>query len=196
MNDPTDHDATPDRAIEIVTAPEPAVPAEPAPGGEPAEPVLEAGTAGETREITPPEIAPPEIAPPAAPEPVVEAGTPDGLPEPVAETPIAPPAETSRPKAPAADAEPVEISTLVPLDDIAPAIVAASVTRRAFLGFGLALAGGLAGAAVLSRLFPIFEDTANAASPIVPTYDPVGKAWTFVVDTSVCIGCGLCVVAC
>lgn len=96
----------------------------------------------------------------------------------------------------AAAAGTVHTSSLVPLEEIAPAIVAVSVSRRAFLGFGLALAGGLAGAAALSRLFPVFEDTASAASPIVPAYDPASKAWTFVVDTAACIGCGLCVVAC
>ncbi len=85
---------------------------------------------------------------------------------------------------------------LVPLTDIAPAIAAVSVSRRRFLGFGLAVIGGLTGAAGLSRLFPIFEERESAPPPIVPAYDPVGKAWTFVVDSTACIGCGLCVVAC
>jgi tetrathionate reductase subunit B len=85
---------------------------------------------------------------------------------------------------------------LVPLEDSAPEIVAASVSRRAFLGFGLVLAGGLVGAGALARLFPVFEDSSAAASPIVPAYDPASKAWTFVVDSSACIGCGLCVAAC
>jgi tetrathionate reductase subunit B len=85
---------------------------------------------------------------------------------------------------------------LVKLEQIAPAILEASVSRRAFLGFGLAVAGGLTGATALARLFPVFADSADAASPIVPTYDPVGKQWTFVVDTAACIGCGMCVAAC
>jgi Fe-S-cluster-containing dehydrogenase component len=85
---------------------------------------------------------------------------------------------------------------LVPLTDIAPAIAAVSVSRRRFLGFGLAVIGGVAGAAGLSRLFPVFEESESAPPPIVPAYDPVGKAWTFVVDTTSCIGCGLCVTAC
>jgi len=85
---------------------------------------------------------------------------------------------------------------LVPLADLAPAITEISVSRRRFLGFGLSIVGGLAGATALSRFFPIFEDTSSAPPPIVPAYDPVGKAWTFVVDSASCIGCGLCVVAC
>ncbi|TAK00632.1 MAG: 4Fe-4S dicluster domain-containing protein [Chloroflexota bacterium] len=85
---------------------------------------------------------------------------------------------------------------LVPLADLAPAITEISVSRRRFLGFGLTLLGGIAGATALSRLVPVFEDTSSAPPPIVPAYDPVGKAWTFVVDSASCIGCGLCVVAC
>ena len=87
-------------------------------------------------------------------------------------------------------------ATLVPLIELAPAIQEASVSRRAFLGFGLAITGALAGAAGIARLFPVFADDAPAAYPISPTYDPSTKQWTFVVDTASCIGCGLCVVAC
>lgn len=86
---------------------------------------------------------------------------------------------------------------LVPLDQLAPAIAEASVTRRRFLGFGLAVAGGLVGAAALSRLVPVFDDPgAVSPPPIVPVFDGKSVAWTFVVDTSKCIGCGLCVAAC
>lgn len=83
----------------------------------------------------------------------------------------------------------------VPLDEIAPAIKAASLSRRAFLGFGLALAGGVAGAAVLTRFFPVFSDL-DEAPRVIPTYDPAARKWTFVIDTASCIGCGLCVAAC
>ena len=85
---------------------------------------------------------------------------------------------------------------LVALAELAPAIAQASVSRRAFLGFGLSVVGGLTGAAALSRFLPVFADPTPAAAPIVPAYDPVGRRWTFVVDSAACIGCGLGVVAC
>ncbi len=145
-------------------------------------------------EITPVAEAEVEVTPatPVTPEPTASPA-PDAQPfTETAETAEALPAEAAaQPPIGTADA-----AALVPLEDIAPAIVGASLSRRAFLGFGLMLAGGVTGAAALSRLFPVFDDTADAASPIVPTYDPAGKAWTFVVDTASCIGCGLCVVAC
>jgi tetrathionate reductase subunit B len=99
-----------------------------------------------------------------------------------------------------AEPKPVEAApddaNLVPLGELAPAIRQASVSRRAFLGFGLAVAGGVVGAAVLGSLFPVFAEDGSEAAPIVPTYDPATKKWAFVVDTAACIGCGLCVAAC
>jgi Fe-S-cluster-containing dehydrogenase component len=156
--------------------------------------------------VAEPEPAAEAVAP--EPEPAAEAVAPE--PEPTAQTvpaeaaeaPVAPeePAATEAaapvPVTIAADAVPVDIEGLVPLEDIAPAIAAASVSRRAFIGFGLALAGGLAGAAALGRLFPVFADDTSSAEPIVPSYDPTARQWTFVVDTSACIGCGMCVAAC
>ncbi len=130
-------------------------------------------------------------------------------PQPAVGEPSAPPAEPSAPpaepavagatapgRAAATAGEAPADAVLVPLEAIAPAIRQASLSRRAFLGFGLALAGGVAGAAVLGQLFPVFASAGDQVSPLVPNYDPATKAWTFVVDTSKCIGCGLCVVAC
>ena len=87
-------------------------------------------------------------------------------------------------------------ATLVPLEELAPAITAASTSRRAFLGFGLAITGGVMGAAIIARFTPVFAEEPSTATPIVPTYDPASKQWTYVVDTAACIGCGLCVAAC
>ena len=117
------------------------------------------------------------------------------------EAPTAP-ADTTAPADPApadlddAPAEAPDPAYLVPLEELAPAISVVSKSRRAFLGFGLAVTGGLIGAAVLARFVPVFAEELDPASPIVPTYDPASKQWTFVVDTAACIGCGLCVVAC
>ena len=102
---------------------------------------------------------------------------------------------TGAPVVPPVEAAPAD-AVLVPLEEMAPAIRRASLSRRAFLGFGVAVVGGVAGAAVLGQLFPVFASAGDEASPLVPNYDPATKAWTFVVDTAACIGCGLCVVAC
>jgi tetrathionate reductase subunit B len=68
--------------------------------------------------------------------------------------------------------------------------------RRGFLGFGITLVAGAAGAGALARLFPVFADTEPGPAPIVPVYDPETVAWTYIVDTEKCIGCGQCVRAC
>jgi Fe-S-cluster-containing dehydrogenase component len=113
--------------------------------------------------------------------------------EPVVAAPALEPAVavTARPVSEAPDP-----ASLVPLTDLAPAIQAASVSRRAFLGFGLAITGGLVGAAALAQLYPVFADDSPAAYPIGTSYDPATKQWLFVVDTASCIGCGMCVAAC
>jgi Fe-S-cluster-containing dehydrogenase component len=85
---------------------------------------------------------------------------------------------------------------LVPLDDLAPAISKASVSRRRFLGFGLTVGVATACAAAGARFVPVFAEETPDTTPIVPAYDASQAKWTFVIDTSICIGCGLCAVAC
>jgi Fe-S-cluster-containing dehydrogenase component len=99
------------------------------------------------------------------------------------------------PVLPPVDTAPAD-AALVPLEELAPSIAAASVSRRRFLGFGLSVLTGVAGAVALGRLFPVFQDPDAAPAPIVPEYDAKTASWTFVVDTTRCIGCGLCVAAC
>ncbi len=175
--------AAAETAVEPETAAEGELIAESAPAAEP-ELIAESAPAAEGELIAEPAEPAAEPEPVAGSDPVA-----DLAPVATADTPDS--VSTTGPALPVPDA-----AALVPLEDIAPAIIEASLSRRAFLGFGLALAGGLAGATSLARLFPVFDDSSDTASPIVPTYDPAGKQWTFVVDTSACIGCGLCVVAC
>jgi len=151
--------------------------------------------------MTDPKPDVPVTAAPAAtpePEPVAApAATPE--PEPVAAPEPAPAIEPAAVVA-AMDPLPVEAApadaTLVPLEELAPAIQAASVSRRAFLGFGLALTGGVMGAAALARFTPVFAESTPDTTPIMSTYDPTTRQWVYVVDTAACIGCGLCVAAC
>ncbi len=124
---------------------------------------------------------PAEAVAPAEPDPVAAA--------------VAPAEPSPRPEPQPAEAAPAD-ARLVPLEELAPAIQAASVSRRAFLGFGLALTGGLVGAAALARFTPVFAESTPDTTPIVTTYDPSTKQWVYVVDTAACIGCGLCVAAC
>jgi len=70
------------------------------------------------------------------------------------------------------------------------------IDRRRFLGFALTIAAGVAGGAALSQLAPLFAEEAVDPNPITPVYDPERVAWTFIVDSNRCIGCGLCVAAC
>ena len=119
------------------------------------------------------------------------ADLPDVAASPPADPVMAPADPGPRP----AEAAPAD-ATLVPLEELAPAITAASTSRRAFLGFGLAITGGVMGAAIIARFTPVFAEEPSTATPIVPTYDPASKQWAYVVDTAACIGCGLCVSAC
>ena len=67
-----------------------------------------------------------------------------------------------------------------------------TISRRQLLGAGLASGIGLACAAAAGRVLGL-EPLARDEPPAVagPTPD-----WAFVVDTTRCIGCGLCVIAC
>ncbi len=87
-------------------------------------------------------------------------------------------------------------ASLVPLEDLAPAIAAASVSRRAFLGFGLAIGGAALGGGAMATLYPVLAGEEEEIKPIVAQLDHKTQRWTFVVDTARCIGCGLCVAAC
>jgi Fe-S-cluster-containing dehydrogenase component len=119
---------------------------------------------------------------PAAPAPAV--------PDPVPAAPAVPdPAPAAHAPAPAIP------DTAIPLGELASAIIDAAMSRRRFLGFGLAIAAGVAGGAVLGSLVPLFAEPPGPA-PLVPVYNPDTVAWTFVIDTSRCIGCGMCVAAC
>jgi Fe-S-cluster-containing dehydrogenase component len=126
--------------------------------------------------------------------PSPESPVTDPVPDPAPAAGAAPQAAVAAGAAPVREA-PAD-AALVPLEELAPAITAASTSRRAFLGFGLALAGGVAGAAVLAKFTPVFAEEPSDASPIVSTYDPTTRQWAYVVDTAACIGCGLCVAAC
>jgi tetrathionate reductase subunit B len=162
--------------------PEPTV--TPDPDATPATPAPEATSAAPAAEATPAdafEAVEQEALAEAVAATAATAGEPAITPQELA----IPPVEDAP-----ADAE------LVPLEALAPAITAASTSRRAFLGFGLALAGGVAGAAILAKFTPVFADEPSDAAPIIPTYDPANRKWTYVVDTAACIGCGLCVAAC
>ncbi len=185
QGEPPEGEPTPEPQHESMTETEatPAVPAVPAADVD-AEPAAEA---------TPPAEAMPPVASPPEPMPDVELA------------PVAPAAEAAPAEPEASVAAPLSAPSIaeapadavpVPLEAIARAVEQVSLTRRAFLGCGLAVAGGVVGAAVLGQLFPVFASAGDEVAPLVPNYDPKSRAWTFVVDTSRCIGCGLCVVAC
>jgi tetrathionate reductase subunit B len=76
---------------------------------------------------------------------------------------------------------------LRPLLDAMP-----EISRRQLLGAGIVSGIGLACAAAAGRVLGLEPIAADAAPTVVgPTPD-----WAFVVDTTRCIGCGLCVLAC
>jgi Fe-S-cluster-containing dehydrogenase component len=129
------------------------------------------------------------------PAPAVASATPRGPTEAVVTPPETVAERSAEVSLPATLAEPPDdVMRFAAAEPPSPPPI--SVTRRRFIGFGLTLLAGVAGAAVLGRLAPVFADETALPSPVVPTYDPSSKAWTFVVDTGRCIGCGLCVSAC
>jgi tetrathionate reductase subunit B len=75
-----------------------------------------------------------------------------------------------------------------------------SLTRRRFLESSLAACAGIAGAQALASALPAGGvGVATAGEPIPtanPSYDPEAHSWAFLVDTTLCIGCGRCVGAC
>lgn len=72
-----------------------------------------------------------------------------------------------------------------------------SIDRRMVIGCGLALAAGIGGAAALQALVPLDPGIdPEDVNPIQKAYDADTAKLTFIVDSSKCIGCGLCVAAC
>jgi len=75
-----------------------------------------------------------------------------------------------------------------------------SLTRRRLLTSCLAIVPGLVGAQLLSRWIPLFgEEQATPGSEVALAAARGASTtpdWAFACDTTKCIGCGLCVLAC
>jgi Fe-S-cluster-containing dehydrogenase component len=75
-----------------------------------------------------------------------------------------------------------------------------AASRRRFIKGGLVLLSGLFGGQALSRLAASFGGRAAAAQPatgaVAPSDDQARRRWAFAIDTTSCVGCGLCVEAC
>lgn len=85
-----------------------------------------------------------------------------------------------------------ELNEQTPADEELRTIV---IDRRSVIGGGGVLLAGCLGGAVLNAMSP--QDTGvRELSGDAPAYDPNKVKLRFVVDTSKCIGCGLCVSAC
>jgi tetrathionate reductase subunit B len=165
---------------------------------------------GEAGQPAPPEPVPPmrrdpvppvPAAKPALPATPVTPATPatPATPSPAPATPATPsPAPCACAASPDASAGGATPTGDAPCGDEDCACAPRGVDRRRFLGYALTIAAGVAGAAVLGQLAPLFaaDDAAAGPEPITPVYDPERVAWTFIVDTGRCIGCGLCVGAC
>lgn len=71
------------------------------------------------------------------------------------------------------------------------------ISRRTLLKCGATAAAGVAGAVVLTQAAPIdLLGGTPQEQKIVKAYDEKTAKLTFIVDSSACIGCGLCVSAC
>ena len=74
--------------------------------------------------------------------------------------------------------------------------VSIDINRRTVLGCAAVVITGAAGGAALNAAFPGPTFGEPDIKPDTPVYDAKTAKLAFVVDTSKCIGCGLCVVAC
>lgn len=71
------------------------------------------------------------------------------------------------------------------------------IDRRTVVGCGLAIAVGAVGSLGLQQLVPLSSGIdPEDEQPIAKAYDAETAQLTFIVDTTKCIGCGLCVAAC
>jgi len=72
------------------------------------------------------------------------------------------------------------------------------VSRRTMLKMGGAAIAGIAGSSYVFDWVSRLMGPAGRATidPVAAAYEPAEHRWGFVVDTTRCIGCGLCVVAC
>lgn len=70
------------------------------------------------------------------------------------------------------------------------------LTRRSVVNGALVVAAGVACGVGLNALAPLGESSALGTEAIPASYDEKTAKLRFVVDTSKCIGCGLCVTAC
>lgn len=75
-----------------------------------------------------------------------------------------------------------------------------AISRRQLLKLGAVAVPSLAGSTLLfdwmTSLTSADDSAATLVDPIVSSYDAAAHRWGFVVDTTSCIGCGQCVVAC
>ena len=111
------------------------------------------------------------------------------------------PAPPTMPPPTAADPSAPKVSvTAEPEVDDVPATASAGprITRRDALKVGAVALPCLAGSALFYDWLTGLTEAATVddPDPILASYDPTEHRWGFVVDTRLCIGCGLCVVAC